>query len=98
MGSSIHDVTIHEGVKDFLTTELIKHVTLGEGGIKNCRKLRDVIYGRHTNNILCHLNFKSFKNPFCSPELLGVMFEGQAFVCKFKSVMDKAAQVSVRFR
>ena len=43
------------GVKDFVTI-VLKGMTKGGGGVKNCLKLRDVIYGRpltyHTKLLL----------------------------------------------
>ena len=41
---------VREGVKGNVTTEIfalvINSVTIGEGDVKNCQKLRNVIYGR----------------------------------------------------
>ena len=50
-GSSINDVTVlgggGQGFCDNSSKSLvIKRVTIGGGGVRNCPKLRDVIYGR----------------------------------------------------
>ncbi len=52
MGPSINDVTAlgGRGYQEFCDNStkalLIKSVTMGEGGVKNYEKLRDVNYGR----------------------------------------------------
>ena len=51
MGSFINDATVLRGggsriFDDSTKALVIKHVTMGGGGINNCPKLRDVIYER----------------------------------------------------
>ena len=52
LGSSINDVTVLEGrgyqgfCDDSAKALVLKSVTMGGGGVKNYRKMRDVLYGR----------------------------------------------------
>ena len=72
-GSSINDVTVlgggGQGFFDDSTKALVtKRLTMGGEGVKNCQKLRDVIYGRPLTKFKSNVNDNHWREYKWFPE------------------------------